>query len=381
MATPKLSDQLKERIEYLLAKGRTHRQISKELGVGTGTVANVRAGKNLDGQLEAMRSRAREKEISQRYKEALREIERLNKELASTTLMNSYVSGRKPVDIKARGGSKQGEAVAAIDVGDWHIEERIACKAVNGVNEFNLDVAKKRIEELWQTSASLVDMCKSRSRIDTIVVNLLGDFISGYLHEELTASNGLTPAEAILLAYDYLVGGIDFLVRETKAKKIIVPCVCGNHGRFTKQRWAKLGPGVSLEYLLYAMIDKWFRRKKDNRVEVIMPTGSMTYLTVYGRKIRIMHGDAVRYSGGVGGVHIPLRKAIDAWNTQVRADYNVLGHWHSDMVGEDYRINGCLVGYSEYSLKIKARYHPPSQAFEIWHPRYGATARFPMILP
>jgi hypothetical protein len=41
---------------------------------------------------------------------------------------------------------------------------------------------------------------------------------------------------------------------------------------------------------------------------------------------------------------------------------------------------GSLIGFNEYAIKIKARFQKPSQAFEIIHPRYGATARFPIVL-
>ena len=33
--------------------------------------------------------------------------------------------------------------------------------------------------------------------------------------------------------------------------------------------------------------------------------------------------------GGVGGITIPLNKAISAWNNQRMADYDILGHYHN----------------------------------------------------
>jgi hypothetical protein len=377
MANPQVSPKMVEEIEKLLADGKTHAEIQRVTGASAGTISNVRTGK-LDAQLIVQRAQRRESASNRRYKDALDEIDRLNRELTATAMIERHAADRKPVDILPKHGGR-GEAVPVICANDWHLEERVDRAAVNGVNEFNLDVARQRVTRFWQTAASLVDMCKSRSRIDTIVLNLMGDFISGYLHDELAASNELTPAEAVLLVYDYLIDGIGFLLKETRVKRIIVPCVCGNHGRYTKKNWAKLGPGVNFEYLLYNMIDKWFRAHT-KKVEVVLPTGEMTYITVYGRTIRVMHGDSVRYAGGIGGVHIPLRKAIDVWNSQVRADYNYLGHWHSDMTGEDYRMSGSLIGYSEWSLRIKARYRKPSQAFELQHPRFGSTGNFPIIL-
>ena len=39
-------------------------------------------------------------------------------------------------------------------------------------------------------------------------------------------------------------------------------------------------------------------------------------------------------------------------------------------------VSGSLIGYNEYSIRLKCRFQKPSQAFEIIHPKYGQTAPF-----
>jgi hypothetical protein len=378
MGNPGMTAKTREAIADELKKGTKYEEIARKLGVSMGSVSNVARG-FLEEEVRLQRSKRSETETKRQYRDALAEIERLNKELDTFRSIEDRVKAFQPVVIEPKHGGK-GEATAILCVGDWHFEETIQKAAVNGVNEYNLGVARNRASRLWASAASLVDMCRSRSHIDTVIVNVLGDLITGYIHDELMATNALTPSEAVVAVFEQLISGLEFLKKTTKATEIIVPCVCGNHGRFTKKRWAKAGPGMNFEWLLYSLMAKWFQACQDKVIRIVLPQGDMTYYTVYNRTIRITHGDNLNYQGGIGGVHIPLRKALDVWNTQIRADYNYLGHWHSDLTGEDYRMTGSMIGYSEWSIRIKARFQKPSQAFEIQHPRFGATARFPIIL-
>jgi hypothetical protein len=346
--------------------------------VSIGAISNVRrgvVGEDVNRQRES-RGRAQAEQL---YAEATKEIENLRRELDAFTQTKDVLAAYRPAAVKLQHGGR-GEATAVVCWNDWHYEEIVESGAVNGVNEYSPSIARQRFTKLLRSTASIIDMCRSKSRIDTIIVGVLGDLITGYIHDELVATNAMSPVQAVLDVFGMLTSGLETLRRETKAKEIIVPCVCGNHGRWTQKTWAKNRPGTSFEGMLYLFLAKWFAAQKQSTVRIVLPKGDMTYVDVYGKRIRFMHGDNVRYAGGIGGVHIPLRKAIDAWNTQVGADYNYLGHWHNDITGEDYRISGSMIGMSEYSLKIKARYQAPSQAFELIHPRYGCTARFPIVL-
>jgi hypothetical protein len=366
-------------IEMALLKGESRRKIAKDCEVSEGTVANVRATLTLPEDTTAEYHRRESQEVAAKYKVALVEIDKLNKELSLFTTVSDWSRNFQPVVIQPKHGGK-GEATAMIGIGDWHYEEQVTAVEVNGVNEFNLDIARRRTVRLFQSAASLVDMCRSRSKIDTVIVMLLGDMINNWIHDEYVATNNLTPPQAVLRVFEDLVSGLDFLAKETKAKEIIVPCVCGNHGRITKKIMSKKRVETNLDWLIYQLVARWFEARGNKQIRFLLPQGDMTYLKVYQYVIRLAHGDNIRYSGGVGGVHIPLRKAIDNWNTSTRADLNYFGHYHTDLTGEDYRMVGSLIGFNEYSIKIKARFQRPSQAFEIIHPRYGATARFPIIL-
>jgi hypothetical protein len=93
--------------------------------------------------------------------------------------------------------------------------------------------------------------------------------------------------------------------------------------------------------------------------------------------VRCCHGHAIRYQGGIGGIHVPLKKAIAAWDATERADLTVIGHWHQFSAGRNYVSNGSVIGHSAYAVRIKAEYEPPCQAaVVIDHERSEVTKAF-----
>lgn len=377
MASTKHTAEKKKQILKLLNEGYTGNSIARIIHVSEHMVTEVRREHDLDKDYKIKEVISEKRELNRKYDNALKEINNLKKELSLFTTAEEYIHYFSPLRINPHGG-KKGQATAIINACDWHCEEEVNKEAVNGVNEYNKEIADRRIKQFWSSAASLVDMCRSRSIIDTIILNLLGDLITGWIHDPLMATNNATPPEATLRVIDYLISGIEFLLKEVKPKQLIIPCVCGNHSRITAKKFTKIPHKLTFEWLVYNIIARYFTAKKYKNVRVVLPQGDITYYDVYGFTVRITHGDNIRYQGGIGGVHVPLRKAIDGWNTQKRADINYIAHWHNDIKGEDYRVGGSLIGYNEYSIKLKCRYQDPSQPFELIHPRYGQTAQFPI---
>jgi hypothetical protein len=378
VANPRLSNKKRILVEEFLRAGKSARDIAELAKVSVGTVHNVRY-KQVAADLEIHRNQIKATVASKKYKDAIRDIDRLNKELDRFKVAGKWIKTFKPYPVTKSSG-KMGEAVAMLSVTDWHYEEEVLPASVNGLNEYNLDIAHDRVGRLWNSAAGIVEMCRMKSKIDIMVMMLLGDFINGWIHEEYLVTNLLTPPESFMRVFDELVNGIKFILKETKIKKLIIPCAIGNHGRITKRKYVSRSAETNWDFLLYHMLAKWFKAAGEKRVRFILPEGDETYVEIYGRPIRISHGDNIRYQGGVGGVHIPLRKAIDAWNKGIKAKFNYFGHWHQDLTGQDYRIGSSLIGWNPFCIRIKATYCPPSQAFELQHPRYGSTGRFPLML-
>lgn len=217
----------------------------------------------------------------------------------------------------------ESHATAVIVLSDWHSEELVDKIIVNGLNEFNLDIAKKRSIQCFQTALRMLNIFKRDIQIDRVILALLGDFFSGSIHDDLMESNLLSPIDATMFAQELLLSGINFLLKETDFD-FVIPCHSGNHGRMTKKNRHSTEAGNSLERFMYHSLSTHFIANK--RVEFIIAPSYHSYVQVYPNyTIRFSHGHNVRYAGGVGGITIPVNKAIAQWNKARNVDLDVFG--------------------------------------------------------
>ena len=215
------------------------------------------------------------------------------------------------------------QSIPVIVASDWHIDELVLPEKASQLNEFNEKVAEERIQNFFKNSRKLLDIVGKDVKFDTTVLALLGDFISGNIHEELLALTWLRPIDAVIWVQQRLVGGIEYLLKNTNQKFIIV-CHAGNHSRITKKISYSNEQGNSLEYYMYHMMKEYFKNEK--RIEFMIANGYHTYLNVFNKTIRFHHGHAIKYGGGIGGIFIPVYKAISQWNKARQADLDVFGH-------------------------------------------------------
>jgi len=270
------------------------------------------------------------------------------------------------------------QATAFIVASDWHWAETVEGKNINGLNEFNIKIAKERSEKFFVNSVKLLNIFKAHSKIDTLVLALLGDFMNGELREESMQNNGELTMNELLGVYEALLSGIKYLIDNTDVN-LIIPCHSGNHGRITKKIHVATEAGNSLEYIMYHMLARQF--VDNNRVKFIIPTSYHSYIDIDGFTVRLSHGHAIRYAGGVGGIFIPVKKAIAQWNKARHADLDVIGHYHQVRDGGDFICNGSLVGYNEFANFIKADFEKPKQVFFLDdHKRKEKTITTPIFL-
>jgi len=282
-----------------------------------------------------------------------------------------------PIHIEPRKSKAHGEAVPLLILSDWHVEEEVKPATVGGKNSYNLEVAKRRAERIFQTAVKLVREKENDVRIHEIAVFLLGDFITGRIHEENIENALLLPVEALHYAQSLIEGGIDFLLSHTK-KDLVFYCKVGNHSRITNRVHASTEQGNSLEFAMYWSLKRKYEGK---RVRFHIEPSYLSVVNILGLPVRFHHGHAVNYGGGVGGLHIPLRKAIHAWNQNERAALDIMGHYHSFTENSTikYIVNGSLIGYSAYAERVKATSEPPIQGFGIIHSKYGFTDITPIF--
>jgi len=329
--------------------------------------------------LKQDRKHLRDKELgrhnNRKYREALNVISDLEKEVESYKAVS--IPPNKRHIRRRKGNPNASQATVIAMASDWHVEEIVKPTTVQMLNKYNPDVAEHRARNFWRKLMLLT----KRNRADTVIENLLlilgGDFISGSIHDELLENSAMPPMEALLFVQELLHSGITYLEKYGGFKKIVVVCKDGNHGRMgyagSKIRNATR-TGNSLEWAMYQNLAK---RHPD--IEWVIEDSYLTYYTVYNQVLRIHHGDAIRYLGGVGGLEIPMKRAYYQWNMTNPADINAMGHYHSYMPGYN-TVNGSLIGYNAYAANNKFAYQPPMQAFILLDAKLGITTHAPILV-
>lgn len=311
--------------------------------------------------------------ITKKYHEALKTIDALEHDLKAVNVLNSVDT----FEIVPKHGSGTSEATPIIVASDWHIEERVRPETVSGMNAFTLDIARARVTKFFQSSLRLVQLLNQDVSITTVVLALLGDFITNDIHEELKDLTQLLPVNALALAQSHIISGIDFLL-ENSPYGFIIPCHSGNHARVTKTTHFSAENGHSLEYLMYLHLAAYYRAEE--RIQFIIPEGYHSYLQVYDQTIRFHHGHAIKYGGGIGGIFIPTYKAISQWNKARTANLDIFGHFHQEKDGGNFLSNGSLIGYNGFAVSIKADYEQPKQVLTLIDKKRGRTCTWPILV-
>lgn len=275
------------------------------------------------------------------------------------------------------------EATAVLLYSDLHPEETVSEDTVSGLNAFSLAIARQRNDDLivgtrWMLDAVRADEPRPGFVIRDVVLAMLGDVISNNIHPELAESNSLLPAEAILFVQQMCQDMIDGLLADDEITQIYVPCCHGNHDRLTPKIRHQTKAGNSLAWILYHTLAAHYA--DEPRVRFDIARGNMVYSEIYHHTIRWTHGDDIRYQGGVGGLTIPMRKAIDSWNQSRSAALTCCGHWHQFIDHRDFVVNGSLIGYTAYGQAIKARWEPAAQAFFLLDKERGKRLASPILL-
>jgi len=283
---------------------------------------------------------------------------------------------RPKLTIKPRTGKN--EATAILIASDWHIEEPVLPETVNGYNEYNLDIARERAKNFFRNGLYMIKKEQQNANIDSVVLALIGDFITGYIHPELEEEALLSPPMALEMAEELIIEGIDFLLKDGCFKKLIIPCCYGNHARTTKKIRVSTGWQNSYETLMYRHLAKLY--EKNDRVTFKVSMGYHNILDVYGHILRFHHGDGIRGGSGIGGITIPVNRAISRWNDKEHATMDFLGHFHQLQFQSRFICNGSLIGYSPFAARIGAAPEEPKQAFCLIDKKHGRTVCAPIFV-
>jgi len=259
---------------------------------------------------------------------------------------------------------------------DWHCGENVSLSETNGVNEYDREIFIRRAKRLVERT---IDLCKNHGpgNYPGIVVNILGDMVSGGLHPELAKTDDEEVIPAVLTCRDTLITCLESMIEAFG--HVYCPCTSGNHGRQTAKPEFKRYVFKNFDWLIYQLLARHFKGRSEIVFDI--PDSNEVYYRIYGRRYLAMHGDMMGVKGGDGiiGSIGPITRGemkVGRQQSVIGRDYDVLlvGHWHQTLWLPRVVVNNTLKGWDEYAQKsLRAPPSVPSQSLWFEHPKWGKT--------
>jgi UDP-2,3-diacylglucosamine pyrophosphatase LpxH len=275
--------------------------------------------------------------------------------------------------------------VPSLFLSDWHWGETVDPHQVQGLNEFNLDIARRRADRVFNQALEQLFLHQAGQSYDGFTLILGGDMFSGNIHEELRITNDAPIHDCLLSLAEQLTRHI--LRVADQFPWVYVPAVVGNHGRIDKKPSAKNAVKDNYDSLLYKLVQIMVQGNLGTRCNVefdIAPSLDLTF-NLYGTRYLLTHGDQIRGGGGVAGFWpAMLRTAASKLQRLQQAkqdgfNYMLCGHFHKYGNVSNVIVNGSLKGLDEWTYRMCFGYEPPIQALWTTHPDYGITRHEPIF--
>jgi hypothetical protein len=360
-------------LELLPSSPKEIKEMVKTTETGTKRDVDIDRLKGTISSLKAENLKLYKKKLTiANVREYMFELKNLPATVPEWTIKNDYSNGRR-----TKGPSTHG--VPTLLLSDFHLGEVVDPEQVFGVNEFNMEIAEARIQELACRTIDLLTK-HLRGNHPGIVLLLNGDFVSGCIHEELLITNEQPIMPVVVRAYELLIW---FIQRMEKAfGRVQLFCCHGNHSRTFKKPIYKESALSSYDWLIYTMLDHYFTG--NDNVNFVVSPGDDIQFKIYNHSYRMTHGGQFRGGQGFLGHIAPvtrgeIRKRTAAESYGQNYDTLIVGHFHSYGLFKRVICNGSLVGYSEYSMNNNFPYERPQQALWFTHPENGITFSCPVF--
>jgi len=299
----------------------------------------------------------------------------------------------KKVKIRKPSGKIKGNSAQSMiaPLTDTHVGDRVESDQMAGLNHYNIDIFNRRLYGWANQVLTLAEMRRTYAEVDELVVPMLGDMISGDIHEELARTNVDNCMGQMIRGANLIAQALMFLAPHFN--KMRVPCVVGNHGRMTRKPPMK-DKHQDWDYMLYQWIAA-FCRNQDN-IEFHIPKTFSTTIEVANRQIFLTHGDFINGAGsgtaitkGVlnmrnvlqfrRGLEDEIRnleiKNLEQSGMSTYFDTVLMGHFHRideiDIGTGAIHLCGCMKGGDEFAMQRVQAINKPRQLVLYYHPKYG----------
>lgn len=390
MSNPGLTDAQKREALEAYKKHGTKMGAARALGLSEGTLRNRLAQAMHDGgNVEVQKGDPIE---TQRLKKSL-SIERARateaeKFAAHDRTIREAVFGLAaqpltPPNWKPRADKGGQQEAIILPLSDIHMGEVVKLATMGGRNSYDVEIAKKRLERYFNIVIKLATKHWSGPKPGAIYLVLMGDMVSGEIHEELAKTNELLALPAVRVLAECLAAGVELLTKTFPNIPINIISVPGNHGRTTKKPESKDYAVNSYDTLTAWLLESWAKAKGLKGVTFSAPASGDALVNILGWNVLFTHGDRIGSRGGQGFVGPAntatrgMKKLVEDFLAEGQVvDCVVMGHFHTPMQLEYGFVNGSVPGPTEYSRTGRMKSHPASQWMLSVHPTRGIARRW-----
>ena len=281
-----------------------------------------------------------------------------------------------PPPIVVNGGIEEEELVLLIS--DLHFGEVVSEAETGGISSFNLDIAKRRFDYTIEKAITIAKEKQKGYHYKRLNVFLLGDLISGLIHDELKEHDEVAVVGQMLFAIEVISAGIQRLCQEFE--EVHVCSVVGNHGRVKEEYYFKGKANNNFDYLVSKMLERLTVNQPNLTWNV--PESFWAMEKVCNDTFFLSHGDFVKSWAGIpwyGLSRSYLKWRVLAADYGISFDHMAIGHFHNPnvftMVRGTMFVNGSIKGGDEYSIgAISAACDPVQLMFGMNPARRGPTA-------
>ena len=290
-----------------------------------------------------------------------------------------------PITSSTMGIRKHSKQIVVAPLSDTHVGDNVKGEQIGGLNSYDIDIFNRRLFGWANLVLQLVELRRTFVPINELVVPMLGDMISGDIHDELARTNidncmGQMIRGANLIAQALMLFAPNF-------QKIHVPCVVGNHGRMTRKPPMK-DKYMDWDYMLYQWIAAFCREQKNITFDI--SKSFVSSFKVFDKTVLIMHGDSIMGAGSgqaiqkaISGMRsvFQYQKTSDSNDAYVPAEFDsvMMGHFHRvdeyDIGTGEIHIVGTMKGVDEFAMQRLHVATRPKQIVTYWHPSHGCVGK------
>lgn len=264
-------------------------------------------------------------------------------------------------------------------ISDAHGGEVVDAEEALGI-KYNWDICVRRMEHIRDTYIKYAEL--RPYEISKLWLPVLGDMVSGSIHDELENTNEKTlPEQAIEMGRVLFQMGVDLASYFPEVEMVILP---GNHPRTKLKQSNKKRATNNMEFVMGHFTKGLAEAAKVPNLKVEVPKDLVKVIDVLGHRIGLMHGDGVKSNNFAGIPFYGLKQRRDALQTlldtirEPRLKMLAMGHFHQYVYWRgncDVIINPSIKGGDEYSIANYLAIHLPEQILLEFHEEHGLTSQ------